>query len=438
MSHLEEGSGEKVFAVVGGGLSGIAAAWRLHSAGHRVELIERDAVLGGRLGVDRLGDRSIMMGGKNIGQNYTELRKLLSDLGAHLYEPFGINTSRVVDGKVVFIDGQHMAQQMVQLLGESASRKDIGKLLYYGSRVRGKDENRFLGSALFTKTAAKHDHQPLSEHFGPELVETALRPMTLRMNGAEPDEVYLGTLGTNLGMMFDSYDQLTHGVQPLLETFAKRVAVRLNSRVEGVLIRNGRMLGLRVAESGRVTEHHYDGVILAAPAYATAGMVDAELPALGGLLRQVNYFPATVSVVEYARPIFNTQVRAISLGSGPCSNAGAYGMDDLGIVRYTFSGRAARPLPSEELLARWQAAAEDELHELLGIGRVPQVRTVTRQWAAAYCGYLPFHGAFLSELANVVADLGGLELAGDYLRGASLEACTQSGNEAADRLLAHR
>ncbi|MFD6106164.1 FAD-dependent oxidoreductase, partial [Nocardia salmonicida] len=76
----------KRYAVIGGGLSGIGAAFALHRAGHSVELIEQDAVLGGRCGFDTLGGRPIMMGGKNIGRHYQQLRGFIAASGERTYE----------------------------------------------------------------------------------------------------------------------------------------------------------------------------------------------------------------------------------------------------------------------------------------------------------------------------------------------------------------
>ncbi|MEU8897606.1 FAD-dependent oxidoreductase [Nocardia sp. NPDC048505] len=426
----------KQVAVVGGGISGIAAACRLEQAGYRVDLLEGTGTLGGRCGIDRLGERPVMMGGKNIGHNYSTLRTLLAELGVHLYEPFGINTSRMIDGKLTTLDSQHLFSEMRKSLGRIGSRKDVGKLLYLGTRVKSNVDNRFLGSATFTKIAAKSDHLPLSEHFGPDLTQNLFRPMTVRMNGAEPDEVYLGTFGTNLAMMLDNYDQLTHGIEPAFEALAKRVAVRLNSRVDGLVVRHGRVTGLRVVTpDGPPVEQDYDGVVLAVPAYAAADIVKSELPKLSGVLASVNYFPATVAVVEYERPVFSPAIRAIALDNGPCSNAGVYGVNDLNVVRYTFSGRAARPLPSADQLAEWIDDAEARIQEMLGVGKIDRVRMVTQQWDYAYCGYLPFHGDFLSQVNSQVHSLAGLELAGDYMLGAPLEACARSGSAAARRLL---
>lgn len=427
----------KRFAVVGSGISGIAAAYALDRAGHDVEVIERDAVAGGRFGVDTLGERPIMTGGKNLGSKYTELRGFLAAMGADRYEPFGINTSRVVNGKLEVVDNPGARSRTVQMLRKFGSRRDVAKLVYYAGRVKTNDENRFLGSDFFVRTAAKHDHKPLSAYFGPEMVKDLIRPATVRMNGAEPDEVYLGTFGTNVSMLMDHYDQLTDGVQPALAEFAKRVPIRCNSAVVGLVVREGAVVGLEISADGRPPQQEsFDGVVLATPAHATAAIVADDLPALGKVLGDVAYFPAVVVVVEYDKPLFTDAVRAMTLDDGPCSNVGAYGKDDLNIIRYTFSGRGARELPADGNFDSWLDDAEQRVRDQLGVGPLTKVRKVTKHWPAAYCAYQPFHGDFLAKVTTEIESVTGLVLAGDYLRGAPLEACFRSGLEAATRLTA--
>lgn len=427
---------DRRLAVVGAGIAGMTAALQLHKAGYEVELIEQMEVLGGRFGVDRLGDRPVMTGGKNLGRKYSALREFLAEFGEPEYEEFGINTSRVLDGKILTLDSKQSAWDKISRLRRLGPVRDLLKLAYLGFLVRRKEENRFLGSAAFTRIADRNDNRPLSAHFSPRIVRNMFRPMNVRMNGAEPDEVYLGTFGTNLNMIMDTYDQLTHGISPIIDELSELVHVRTNTKVEQVLTADGRVIGLGISEhDGPVTDHHYDGVVLASPAYATAEIVKSELPALSDLLREVKYFPAAVVLVEYDRPVFGTEVRAIVLDDGPCSNAGVYGINDLHIVRYTFSGRHARPTPSDAVLDEWIDNAERQLTGLLGVDHVNRVHIVKRIWDAAYCAYVPFHGKFLSQVHSAVAATPGLELAGDYLRGAPLEASCRSGIEAADKLL---
>ena len=429
-------------AVIGSGASGLAAAFQLERSGFSVDLIERADELGGRFGPAKLGDRPVMMGGKNIGRKYSSFRAFTSALGPNPYEEFGINSSRVKDGQVQTFDSSQTGKSLRNVF-KAGSPRDLARLVGLAVRVRANDANRFLGSPLFTKLADRDDYAPLSAHFGPEVTRHLLRPMTVRMNGAEPDEVYLGTFGTNLALILDTFDQLRQGIQPVLDAMARRVTVRLGCHVEGLVVEDGRVVGLRIAENGSPAgETHYDGVVVAAPARAAADILRSELPELSGRLDEVAYFPTTVALVEYNRPVFGTEVRALAMDDGPCSNAGAYGREDRHIVRYTFSGREARAHePSADQIEEWIGLGEERLRRHVPASRgAVRVNSAVRHWSRGYCAYLPFHGQFLAAVRRESAALSGLALAGDYLWGVSIEACFRSGEQAAAKLAdqAHR
>lgn len=428
------GNGRRV-AVVGGGVAGLSAALQLETLGCDVELLEAADTLGGRFGVDRLGDRPVMTGGKNIGRNYTAFRWLTSELGCDTYESFGYNASRLKDGKVLTLDSQKRGQTLKNIR-RMGSNRDFARLAAMAVRIKLDERNRFLGSRYFSSVSARHDDAPLSAYFGPELTTMLVRPMVIRNNGAEPDEVYPGTFGTNVAMLLDHYDQLTGGVRPLLEAFAARVPVRLNARVEDVEISDGAVTGLRVAQDGGAAETiPYDGVVLATPAYAAAGIVRTTLPGLAQRLADVRYFPSTVVLVEYDRPMFGEDVRALAMDDGPCSNAGSYGRNDRHIVRYTYSGRQGRLTDlSEPAIDKLTSETEEKLRTHLGAPHAERVNTLVKHWDAAYSGYLPHHPGFLAEVRGHVEGVAGLELAGDYILGVAIEGCARSGRAAAGRL----
>jgi protoporphyrinogen/coproporphyrinogen III oxidase len=426
-------------AVVGGGVSGMAAALSLQRAGHEVELIERLGVLGGRCAPGVLGTREVAFGGKNIGRRYTRFRELVAALGDHDFEPFGVNSSRVHNGELVTIDSSRRYRSMRTLM-RLGSPSDLARLVWLASRIRSEEANRYLGSPYFTGLGHRSDVTPLASHFGPRLTRSLLRPVTVRMNGAEPEEVFLGTFGTNLGMMMDSFDQLSLGIQPVLRAFAQRVPVRQGVRATRLLLDDGRVVGLGLAGDGGFPEESaYDAVVLAVPAHAAADLLQSTHRELADRLRTVRYFPGTVVLAEYDRPIFTHATRALVFDEGPCSNAGAYGINDRQIVRYTFSGRHARALledgtDAEELLA----AGEAQLAPYAALEGARRLRIGDRAWQAAYCAYTPFHGDFLAAVHSAVARVPGLKLAGDYLLGASIEACVRSGERAAEQLTGAR
>src|SRR6185369_15572490 len=111
-----------------------------------------------------------------------------------------------------------------------------------------------------------------------------------------------------------------------------------------LLAKDGRVTGVRLRDGhGNTGELHGAGVILATPAPAAAELAEPAAPGVSRQLRSVAYYPVTLILAEYDKPVFSSKVRALVFdGNEAISNAGAYGINDLNIVRYTFSSRTAR------------------------------------------------------------------------------------------------
>ncbi|QBS39152.1 FAD-dependent oxidoreductase [Nocardia sp. CS682] len=417
-------------AVVGAGVSGIAAALALHRAGRTVEILERADRIGGRLGFADLDGGEVLLGGKNIGRAYSRFRAMLDSLGGTGYEPFGINTSRLVAGRLVSLDSDNRAETLHGIL-RMCDWRDLSTLDGLARKVRSADSARFLGSDLARKLG-RHDDRPLSEHFGKRTTANFLRPITVRMNGAEPDEAYYGNFPTNMGMLLDKFEQPTVGLSTLLTRITAFVEIHFRTTVTRITQGDdGVVLDLADA-AGRPRQARYDAVVVGTPAYAAAPL----LAPLSDLLHSVRYFPATVAVVRYVHNVFAADVRAIALDGQPCSNAGSYGKETRNIVRYTFSGRDGRLTdPTETEVLDLVTDAEQQLRTHLGTARQPRTAAAVQHWPQAYCAYLPHYSDFLDALTAAAAALPRVALAGDYLLGTSLEACCRSGESAAAALL---
>lgn len=430
-------STKKKIAVIGSGISGLTAAVRLHNAGVDVDLLERDSNLGGRFGVDTLGDKPVMLGGKNIGRKYSSLRAFLGWLGATKYEEFGINSSRVLNGRVLTVDSSNRLQSLKSVLQMGAPR-DLLRLARIASQVRKDESARFLGSELSWHLYSRYGDEVLSECFGREITSNLLRPITVRMNGAEPDEVYLSNFGTNLTMLMDTYDQLCKGIQPTLNNISRMISVKTKKQVVDLSLTRQRCQGIFVYDESRneKMELCYDGVVLAVPANSAAAILAKSMPRLSDCLQQIKYFPSTVAIIEYERPVFSREVRAVAMDDGPCSNAGVYGINDRHIVRYTFSGRQGRlDNPSEQCIQELVRVTERKLEGYLGLSVPAQARRVFRHWKTAYCAYAPDYPRLLNSIHKHITSVRGLEIAGDYLKGVSLESCCRSGETAAAMVL---
>ncbi|WP_126282427.1 protoporphyrinogen/coproporphyrinogen oxidase [Burkholderia stagnalis] len=429
-------------AVVGGGISGIAAAHFLRMRNIDVEIIEKDDSLGGRAGAAQLGSRTIDLGGKNIGRRYEFFRAFAASLGEYDYEPFGINSSRVRNGKIVTLDSARRWRSTFNFLRD-CPKSDVARFAYLSARVLANERNRYLGSPFFNSLAQRLDDAPLARWFSAHFCNAVLRSMSVRMNGAEPDEAYAGNIGTNLGMWFDTYDQLRAGMAQLLQDFAQTVPVRYSSHVDALIVRNGRVAGVSVTDAdGGTYTREYDEVVLATPATVSARLVRNILPQTAAALDQIRYFPVMVLIAEYERNIFTQAVRALTFGPDePLSNAGAYGIDARNIVRYTLSGRAARPLlerglTNEALLD----TAESILNRYIDVKRNERRAFVARLFNPGLCAYAPRHERVLEAVEAVPRTIEGLHLTGDYVRGASIEACMRAAHATIERIeaKAHR
>jgi protoporphyrinogen/coproporphyrinogen III oxidase len=422
-------------AVVGGGAAGLAAAYYLRRQGHRVELIEKGACLGGRMTTATLGARKIALGGKNIGRRYTLFREFVRDMGDQPFEYFGLNSSRIRDGRIVTLDGERRWAGMMRVL-RTCTLRDVLRAAPMVAAIRRDRRNAFLGGPFFTALEARRENDSPASYFSRSFCEQVVRPMSVRMNGAEPSQIALGNFGTNLCMIFDTYEQLRDGFDPLFDRFAQTGPLRLGSTVESLIVRRGRVAGLRVRDECGVEELAYDQVVLAMPARQAAELLRPHSIELAALLGAIKYFPVGVVVAEYDRPIFNRDVRALVFPEDqPLSNAGVYGLEERHIVRYTFSGGVAQAmLQDEPRPERMLDEAERILARYVPVSRHERVSFVGKVMPIGLCAYTGGHARFAKGVESVLRRLPGLELTGDYLQGASIEACFRSSLACADRI----
>jgi oxygen-dependent protoporphyrinogen oxidase len=422
--------------IVGGGASGLAAAFFLKQLGLNSEIVERESTVGGRMGTVELGGRALDCGGKNIGRQYKLFRQFVASLGTHPMEYFGLNSSQVLNGKVTTFDAGTRWKTMFNLI-RGVSAGDMVRFANLLLRVKSNEANGYLGSPYSRALGSQYDDRPVSRHFSAEFCRRIIRPMTVRMNGAEPEEAFLGNLASNVRMLLDTYEQFKNGLAPLLNSFTNQYKVHLNATTEALLMEHGRVTGVRVKYAdGHTRELYGAGVILATPAPVSAALVEPILPGLSLQLRSVAYYPVTLILAEYDRPVFSSNVRALVFDpQHACSNAGAYGVNDLNVVRYTFSGRTARQYMSqstepEALLRLGEASLSKHIPFDPGTRR----RFVSKGFKQGLCAYTPYHGRFIERAHQELMAVTGLHITGDYIQGASIEACFRSASDCVNQL----
>ena len=246
------------------------------------------------------------------------------------------------------------------------------------------------------------------------------------------------------------------GFSTLVDALAQRLpagCVQLNAVVASVTRianDNGPTAGRwRVQLQGEeASERQFDSVILAAPAPHAAKMVTGFDQGLSDLLLRIEYAGAAVVVAGYARHAITRPIngfgfvvplverRRILAGSLASVKFAGRAPDDLVLTR-TFLGGACQP----ELL-KWSDvelanAAREELAELLGISQPPGFAEVVR-WEGKMPQYHVGHLQLVDQIEERERSWPGLALAGNAYRGVGIPFCIRSGEQAAERLLAQR
>jgi oxygen-dependent protoporphyrinogen oxidase len=438
MNRSETGA----IAVIGGGVSGLAAAHYLLKKGYRVDLFESSERLGGRIAIDSLNGEEICFGGKNIGYEYSEFRAFLEHYGLPSYEYFGINSARLMKGRPQIFNSRKKLRSLLTL-AKAAKPSDLIKLKQAIHAIKSNRLNGDLGGPYF-EALFKETGQNFSDHFSGKFIEGFLRPLTVRMNGAEPHHLSLENLGTHLQMVQDEYEQLDTSLGDILEAFSQteRVRVCCNHSVSELSKLSAPQKGYKfktITPSGERGLHQYQKIFLALPACAAALLLEPHFGALSHLLKGVRYCPVGVIVADYEQAVFSKAMRALTFGPDyPVSNIGAYGLNDLSRVRYTFSGAASEDvlqdtLDGTHLLNMAEAQAAPYFH----LKDNPCRAFKFKYWKKGLCAYTKNEAKFRSNLDAGLRTLPGLYLTGDYRKGASIENCFRASKSAVEDLLNH-
>jgi protoporphyrinogen/coproporphyrinogen III oxidase len=420
----------KRVAIIGSGISGLSVAYELHTKGYDVTVFEKDSVIGGRIISSKLGERDVSLGGKNIGKTYTHFRRMCQELDEVDFEKFGLNSTS--HNASLKIDKDKPLKSLLSIL-RNIPLSDILKMLPMIRAIKKDRRNAYLSGSYFSNLSNKH--KLLSDVFSEKTILNIIRPLVVRNNGAEAEELTIETFGTNISMILDSYEQLRSGPQKLLDKINNLMTVRTNSHISAIKVENNRAVGV-VVENGPT--EFFDKIVIATTADVASRILKSAHPRLSETLSRIRYNPVGILVAEYHSDVFNKEQRAFVFSPrNYLSNAGAYGINDLNIVRYTFSGKESRKFldsnPTTEVLLE---TAEAEFSNHTGITLPSPAKAKTgRILRAGLSSYSNNHTDTLNEIRTEVSKINGMYLAGDYIEGVSIEACYLSGLNAAKAIL---
>jgi oxygen-dependent protoporphyrinogen oxidase len=435
--------------VVGGGITGLAAAFELSRSPERprVTLVEASDRLGGKILTTPFAGRPIDAGADSVLARVPWAVDLLRDLGlAHeLVAPaighasiwwhgalhpippglvLGVPTGLPTLARSGLLSWRGKARAAVEpLLPRTDGDDDLG--LTVRQRFGAEVYDRLVGPLVGSINAADPAHISLAAT-APQLAEAAARRRSLLLGLRSP------STGTPGPVFLTHPDGLGHVVH--------RLAAQL--RDAGVDLRVGSAAGTveRTAPAGvAVAGLDADAVVLTTPAAAAADALAALAPDAAAALRRVRY--SSVAIVTLALPPSavdrldgsgylvpvseQRHVTACSWGSSKWPHWAPAG--DHVVLRASLGrdgDEHALDLDDEGLLA----ATLGDLRRHLGLRGEPVQVRVTR-WPRSFPQYEPGH---LDRVTAIEAALpAGVVVAGAAYRGIGIATCVRQGREAA-------
>jgi oxygen-dependent protoporphyrinogen oxidase len=453
--------------VVGGGITGLAAAFFLRDEPVRVTLLEGSPRLGGKLSASEVAGVPVDEGAEALLARRPEGIELITatGLGGDLV-PAGVTSSAIYTrGKlrplprrqfmgvpadagelaatgVVSPDGAARARREARLPPEPG---DVSVAEYVGSRLgaevvdrlvdpllggvyAGRSEDLSFEATLGPLAAAARKHATLTEAAA-SLVPAAPPPQP----PAKPAPVFV---------------TLTAGLGSLPEAVA---------RASGAGIRTGAMVReLSRTETGwRLTvgpaaDPEYldaDAVILAVPAAPAARLLKDAVPAAAARLAQIPYASMAIVTLAYREEDFPDQTRSgylVPAVDGKAVKAATFstvkwphltGHAPVHVVRCSI-GRAGEAALLQRDDADLAALAAAELAEATGIAKAPVAHRVTR-WGGALPQYNVGHLDRVEGIRAAVAGQPGLAVAGAAYGGVGIPACVATARSAAGQVTAY-
>ena len=445
-------------AVVGGGITGLAAAHRLAQAGAEVVVVESSERLGGKIWTQR-NDEVVSEAGPDSFLDRepwaTSLCRELG-LGPELVAPAhfgaliwtGKRLGQLPAGFPHGIPASPYRAWRSGLLSAPGALRAYGDL-FQPRRLSGPD----LSVASF-----------VVRRFGPEVLEALVDPVLAGTRAGEAEFLSLAAATPPVNSLARKHRSLILGLRSQPQSgpppfLGIRGGMdRLVERLAGVLEGRARLLtgtkAHRLSSSSRGFELRLEpgapieaeAVILAVPGYAAAGLVTELSPRAAALLKRIEHATVVSATLAFQpgawAPPPDTSGLLVSRNAGRLLAACSWSSHkwpesapaDGSVVVRCFAGRAGRhpalSASDQELTGR---LAED-LRQVVGLDAPLAHGRITR-WERGLPEYRVGHLELVAAAERALAGHSRVALAGSSYRGSGLPDCIRQGQEAAEQVL---
>jgi oxygen-dependent protoporphyrinogen oxidase len=435
--------------IIGGGISGLSAAYYLSKAGIHPKLLERKPRIGGVIQTSVQQGCVLEEGPDGFLGAKPWAMNLIRELGL-ADQVIGSNdhsriTYIVKNGRLI-----RMPEGLMMMVPTKIMPIVGTPLLSWGTKIR-------MGLELLRRPkGAQPDRSVydfLLDHYGQESIDYLAEPLLAGVYGGDPREMSAASVLARFVDLETKYGSLTRGAlaqrspkaagaSPFLQTLkgglaqlieALRPTANVLHAAAETLEQTG--AGFRVRVDGDWLEA--DHVVLATPAHDGAQLLADSEPELARLLAGIPYTSSITLALGYRKATFDHPLnghgflvpkkeRRYIFGCTWVGNKFDYRVPDDMVVLRCFLGADAMPLSDQALVE----AARSELRSIMGLEADPIFHNIAR-WPNSMAQYTVGHERRVARIEEMVRATPGLYLAGNGYHGIGIPDCVRMGQEAA-------
>ncbi|MCX6594185.1 MAG: protoporphyrinogen oxidase [Acidobacteria bacterium] len=446
--------------VVGGGLSGLSAAYQLEQDGAQVTLIEREARFGGLLETRVVDGCVIEAGPDSFLAAKPAAMELITELGLagevipsndHVRRTFLWKGDRLIpmpDGLVMMAPSNMAALATTPLLSLTAKARAAQELLRQPPPAPLPD--RSIGAFV-------------RDHWGDEIVDYLAEPLLTGVFGGDVDRLSMQQVLPRFVDLETRYGSVTRGLMAeprppeagslfrSLKGGLETLAVALDGRIKARRVQATAQRVEKTSPGFRVHLTRPDGatgslvgdaVVIGLRTWQAAPLLEPLDAALAALLGQIEYssavtvgltwpldgFPHPLDGFGFLVPqVERRHLVACTWVGTKFAHRAAPGK---AVIRAFLGGDRWCQATGEEILA----AVREDLAVIMGITAEPVGVSIAR-WPRSMPQYYIGHQQWLETLRQREAQHPGLVLTGNYLEGIGIPDCIRMGRSAAKRAL---
>jgi oxygen-dependent protoporphyrinogen oxidase len=264
--------------VIGAGIAGVTAAFRLQQAGWHVRVLERQTIAGGRMRTVRQNDFVIDVGAGILPSTYKAVLKLINDAGLNgMIDQLGGNIAVPRDGKMFYLDMTNLAVSLLKTkLISWPSKLKMMRISYDLWRSGGTLGYDTISAASAYDTGTIKAYA--DKHLNAELLDYIVGPTirTLFLNSPEETSI-IEFFWSMKNLSSNSSFCLKGGMDQLAMTLAKQLPVEFGSKVEAVTDNGKSALVTFTDANGQLQEAKADIAIVAADGKVVADLCRGTL-----------------------------------------------------------------------------------------------------------------------------------------------------------------